>query len=89
MSENHDKGELLSTIVQILEEHLGEEHKGKLDEKTVLESVDIESIDMVEIVFNIEDKYDINVPLEEVAGSVTVGDLADKLAKILEDQKQA
>ncbi|MCP5091365.1 MAG: hypothetical protein GY949_10625 [Gammaproteobacteria bacterium] len=89
MSADRNQEELLSSIVLILEEHLGEEYQGKLKRDTNLESVDIESIDMVEIVFNIEDKYDINVPLEEVAGAVTVGDLADRLAKILEGQKQA
>ena len=83
MSVKEDESGVYSTIVSIIEEHLGDEYRGKLNRDTILESIEIESIDMVEIIFNVEDKYDINVPLEEVSGAVTVGDLSDRLASLL------
>ncbi len=79
----YDDKEVLASIITILEDHLGDQFSGELNRETTLESIDIESVDMVEIVFNIEDKYDINVPLESVGGIDTVGGLCDQLVELI------
>ena len=89
MATGYDEKEVLTSVIEILKEHLGDKFTGDLNRETSLESIDIESIHMVEIVFNIEDKYDINVPLESVGGVNTVGDLCDQLAELIKSSQQA
>lgn len=89
MTNKFDEKEVSAQIIKIIEAHLGEAPTGNITTETSLESIEIESIDMVEIVFNIEDEYDINVPLDEVSGAVTVGDLSDRLIELLKSSQQA
>ncbi len=88
MATKFDEKEISTQIIKIIETHLGETSAGKITTETSLESIEIESIDMVEIVFNIEDEYDINVPLDDVSGAVTVGDLSDRLIELLKSSQQ-
>ncbi len=88
MPTKFDEKDISSQIIKIIEAHLGETPSGKITTDTSLESIEVESIDMVEIVFNIEDEYDVNVPLDDVSGAITVGDLSDCLIELLKSSQK-
>lgn len=49
----------------------------KLTREATLASLDISSLDMVSALFAIEDRFGIEVPVEDAASAVTLGDLVD------------
>lgn len=63
--------------------------RSTLSRDTKLEDIEIESVDLVEIIFAIEDEFDVDVPQEEDAFKLeTMGDIVDGVRKLIE-AKQA
>ena len=57
--------------------------------ETRLEDINVESVDLVEIIFAIEDEFDIDVPQEEDAFQLeTMGDIVTGVKRLV-DEKQA
>ena len=57
--------------------------RSTLSRDTKLEDIEIESVDLVEIIFAIEDEFDVDVPQEEDAFKLeTMGDIVEKLKAI-------
>ena len=57
--------------------------------ETRLEDINVESVDLVEIIFAIEDEFDIDVPQEEDAFQLeTMGDIVTGVKRLI-DEKQA
>lgn len=67
---------------------------GQLSRETKLADLNLQSIDVVELVFAIEEKFDIEVPYapgdQNTAGIsfATVGDIIDAVAKLTAEQKR-
>lgn len=60
--------------------------RAKLSRETKLESLEIDSLDFVEIVFEVEDAFDISLPYNANKGAAgvkfeTIGDVIDEVAK--------
>ena len=50
-------------------------------EKSFVDDLDIDSLSMVEIAVQVEDRFDVKVPDDELANLRTVGDAVDYVAK--------
>ena len=62
----------------------------ELTRESTLESLNIESLDLVEIIFEIEDKFDVNIDEDEKSAKMTnLGELLDWLKANIELQKSA
>ena len=52
--------------------------------------MDIQSVDLVEIIFAIEDTFDVDIPQEEDAFKLeTLGDIADGVRRLIAEKEQA
>lgn len=62
----------------------GPEHAANLDLATPLGDLGIESLDVIDIIFSLEERFDINLPFEANAadgnGLATIGDLVNLVA---------
>lgn len=57
--------------------------KPKLTSDVTLASLDIASLDVVSVLFAIEDKYGVEIPVETISGAETLGQFVDViLAKV-------
>ena len=64
--------------------------RAALSRETRLEEVDIQSVDLVEIIFAIEDTFDIDIPQEEDAFKLeTMGDIVDGVERLITEKQQA
>ena len=61
-----------------------------LTPETRLDQIDIQSVDLVEIIFAIEDAFDIDIPQEEDAFKLeTMGDIVDGVKRLIEEKQAA
>ncbi|MCA8908911.1 MAG: acyl carrier protein [Rhodospirillaceae bacterium] len=64
--------------------------RASLTRETRLDEVDIQSVDLVEIIFAIEDTFDVDIPQEEDAFKLeTLGDIADGVRRLIAEKEQA
>lgn len=75
--------EMDERILEIIRKHMPEGDK-PLTAGTPLEDLEIESLDLVEIIFEIEDTFDIEIPYNanENAEFTTVGEIVDRVKAI-------
>lgn len=60
---------------------------GSLTAQTSLTAdLSLDSVAMMELMVEIEDHFDVGLPLNAMANVTTVQDLADQIAKLLEDR---
>ena len=59
--------------------------RASLTTESVLEELNIESLDMVQILFGIEETFDVYVPQDEVENLKTMGDVIDGIKQLLAD----
>ena len=58
----------------------------ELGEKTgLIDEVGLDSMKVMDLVMQIEDEFDVSVPLNVLPHVRTIGDLAEQLQKLLED----
>lgn len=74
--------EIVSAIAEIIEEVTGIEPSEVTLEKAFIDDLDIDSLSMVEIAVQLEDKYGVKVPDEDLAGLKTVGDAVGYIQKL-------
>lgn len=88
-SENADTPSLESDVLDIVAKQAKVE-RSTLSRRTSLAELNIQSLDLVEIIFALEDKFDIEVPYNaNDPGSVgiafeTVGDVIDAIGKLVD-----
>ncbi|MET8426990.1 meromycolate extension acyl carrier protein AcpM [Nocardia sp. NPDC004860] len=66
--------EIVAGIAEIIEEVTGIEAAEVAIEKSFVDDLDIDSLSLVEIAVQLEDKYSVKVPDEDLASLRTVGD---------------
>ncbi|MFJ1460463.1 meromycolate extension acyl carrier protein AcpM [Nocardia sp. N2S4-5] len=66
--------EIVAGIAEIVEEVTGIEAAEVTMEKSFVDDLDIDSLSQVEIAVQLEDKYSVKVPDEDLASLRTVGD---------------
>ena len=74
--------EIVAAIAEIIEEVTGIEPSEVTLEKAFIDDLDIDSLSMVEIAVQLEDKYGVKVPDEDLAGLKTVGDAVAYIQKL-------
>lgn len=80
-----DKKEVLKIIFSELEKV--NEQGIKLQESTdITTDMNVDSVAIMDLVFELEESFDISVPLNDLADIRTIGELADLVLKIARDQ---
>jgi acyl carrier protein len=74
--------EIVAAIAEIIEEVTGIEPSEVTPDKAFIDDLDIDSLSMVEIAVQLEDKYGVKVPDEDLAGLKTVGDAVGYIQKL-------
>jgi acyl carrier protein len=82
--------ETTKAIFAILGEH-AQDGVEDIDARTVLDAIGIDSVGLVEVIFDIEDRFDITVPDSAEAGGIgsdfkTAGDVVKAVKRLIEDQ---
>ena len=73
--------EILDGLADIVEEVAGVAKDDVTVDKSFVDDLDIDSLSMVEIAVQVEDRFQVKVPDEELANLKTVGDAVDYVAK--------
>ena len=73
--------EIVSGLAEIVNEVAGVETSEITPDKSFVDDLDIDSLSMVEIAVQVEDRFGVKVPDEELANLKTVGDAVDYVAK--------
>ncbi|MFF2557134.1 meromycolate extension acyl carrier protein AcpM [Nocardia sp. NPDC058058] len=68
------QAEIVAGIAEIIEEVTGIEASEVTIEKSFSEDLEIDSLSLVEIAVQLEDKYDVKIPDEDLASLRTLGD---------------
>ncbi|MGW4534985.1 meromycolate extension acyl carrier protein AcpM [Nocardia sp. NPDC004340] len=80
--------EIVSGIAEIVEEVTGIDASEVTIEKSFVEDLEIDSLSQVEIAVQLEDRYDVKVPDEDLAGLRTVGDAVAYVQKMEAEKPQ-
>ncbi len=73
--------EILGGLAEIVNEVAGVETSEVTREKSFVDDLDIDSLSMVEIAVQVEDRFGVKVPDDELANLRTVGDAVDYVVK--------
>ena len=73
--------EILSDLADIVNEVAGVDTSEISREKSFVDDLDIDSLSMVEIAVQVEDRFGVKVPDDELANLRTVGDAVDYIVK--------
>ena len=73
--------EILGGLAEIVNEVAGVETSEITIDKSFVDDLDIDSLSMVEIAVQVEDKFGVKMPDDELANLKTVGDAVDYVAK--------
>jgi acyl carrier protein len=68
---------LLTTLLNLLEEEMGESFPTLTDDQDIRESLGLDSVDVVGLVMRIEREFHVRLAPEELATVRSVGDLLD------------
>jgi acyl carrier protein len=78
-----NRDDALSTIKEVAAEVLSVDADSVTENARFKEDLDADSLDLVELVMGLEEKFDIEVPEEDLEGVTTVGQAVDLvLAKV-------
>ena len=78
-----ERAEALATIQDVAAEVLSVEPDRVIEAARFKEDLDADSLDLVELVMGLEERFDIEVPEEDLEGVATVGQALDLvLAKV-------
>ncbi|MET9212874.1 MULTISPECIES: meromycolate extension acyl carrier protein AcpM [unclassified Nocardia] len=78
--------EIVAGIAEIVEEVTGIDAEEVTPEKSFVEELEIDSLSLVEIAVQLEDKYNVKIPDEDLASLKTVGDAVAYVQKMEADQ---
>ncbi len=73
--------EILGVLAEIVNEVAGVETGEITPDKSFVDDLDIDSLSMVEIAVQVEDRFGVKVPDDELANLTTVGDAVNYIAK--------
>ncbi len=79
-------------IIEILKKNMKSKPEGEITLETPLTDLDIESLDLAVIVFEIEDKWGIEIPYdanEDAESFKTVGSVVEKVRELIEAKQGA
>ena len=78
------KNDILSYLIQYIKKEFNIDND--LDQNSDLQVIGLDSLDIVTLLFNIEEKYGVKIPDEEIEekGLLRLGAMADHVAKSLE-----
>ena len=74
---------MLEKIKEIVSENLGVDSAQITEESSFKDDLGADSLDLFELVMSLEDKYDVEIPSEELEKLLTVGDVM----KYIEEHK--
>jgi acyl carrier protein len=78
-----DRSDALSTLKEVAAEVLSVDPDQVTEDARFKEDLDADSLDLVELVMGLEERFDIEVPEDDLAGVTTVGQAVDLvLAKV-------
>ncbi|MFJ9364500.1 meromycolate extension acyl carrier protein AcpM [Nocardia sp. R16R-3T] len=80
--------EIVAGIAEIVEEVTGIDAAEVMIEKSFVDDLDIDSLSLVEIAVQLEDKYSVKVPDEDLASLRTVGDAVAYVQKMEAEKPQ-
>lgn len=66
---------MLEEIKEMLEENLGEDTTAITEDSSFKEDLGIDSLDLFELVMDLETKYNIEIPTEDLEQLSTIGDV--------------
>ena len=69
-----DQSAVLTGLAEILEEVAGVDPAGVSPDKSLVDDLDVDSLSMVEIAVQVEDRFGVTIPDDELTGFKTVGD---------------
>ncbi|GAA0347580.1 acyl carrier protein [Streptomyces blastmyceticus] len=72
--------DILNALAKIVEEVAGVDAAEVTTEKSFTDDLDIDSLSMVEITVALEDRFEVNIPDDQVAELRTVGDAVSCIA---------
>ena len=73
--------EIQTQVLDLLRAKIGPDREIALD-SSVVEDTGLDSVSVMDFVMELEDEFDISVPLDQIAEVRTVGDLADVVHKL-------
>jgi len=78
------KAEILDQLFELI--HPYSEQPIELSEQTrIIDDVGLDSLKVMELVMQIEDRFDVSVPLNILPDVNTIGEFAEHLEKLLQD----
>lgn len=80
--------EIVAGIAEIIEEVTGIDPADVTLEKSFVDELEIDSLSLVEIAVQLEDKYQVKIPDEDLASLRTVGDAVAYVQKMEAEQPQ-
>ncbi|MGW4119481.1 meromycolate extension acyl carrier protein AcpM [Nocardia sp. NPDC004711] len=80
--------EIVAGIAEIVEEVTGIDAAEVVIEKSFVDDLDIDSLSLVEIAVQLEDRYSVKVPDEDLASLRTVGDAVAYVQKMEAEKPQ-
>lgn len=70
---------MLEKMKELIAEQLGVDSADVAPEKSLKDDLNADSLDLFELVTNLEDTYEIEIPSDDLEKMVTVGDVIDYL----------
>ncbi|MDR7166724.1 acyl carrier protein [Nocardia kruczakiae] len=80
--------EIVAGIAEIIEEVTGIDPADVTLEKSFVDELEIDSLSLVEIAVQLEDKYEVKIPDEDLASLRTVGDAVAYVQRMEAEQPQ-
>ncbi|MFF0497596.1 meromycolate extension acyl carrier protein AcpM [Nocardia aobensis] len=80
--------EIVAGIAEIIEEVTGIDPADVTLEKSFVDELEIDSLSLVEIAVQLEDKYEVKIPDEDLASLRTVGDAVAYVQKMEAEQPE-
>jgi acyl carrier protein len=81
-----DRAEVLAEVKQIVAERAGRSAEGIQETDSLEQDLGLDSLDQVEIVMEVEEEFDLNVPDEVANKARRVGDIVEGVMNLLQSQ---
>lgn len=72
-----NKEEILEKLKKIIVDQLGVDEESVMEEATFVDDLEADSLDIVELIMNIEEEFDMEIPDADAEKIVTVGDVVE------------
>lgn len=74
-----DKEEIAATVKEIFQKTLKVDPEKLTGAATLKEDLNLDSLDMIEVVYEVEDQFDVQIPEERIKEITTFGQIVDGL----------